>query len=106
MKFLVDAQLPPGLCRWLEARGHAAVHVTERGGTLADSAIAEWAEAEDLILVSKDEDFLIFRLPDRFPFLWLRCGNATNRALAAWLEARWERVEGLLENGETLIELV
>jgi predicted nuclease of predicted toxin-antitoxin system len=27
MKFLVDAQLPPGLCSWLEERGHEAVHV-------------------------------------------------------------------------------
>jgi predicted nuclease of predicted toxin-antitoxin system len=23
MNFLTDAQLPPALCRWLEARGHA-----------------------------------------------------------------------------------
>jgi predicted nuclease of predicted toxin-antitoxin system len=105
MNFLVDAQLPPALCRWLELRGHRAVHVTQRDGTLTDAAIAEWAEAEDLILVSKDEDFLTVRLPDRFPFLWLRCGNATNRTLAGWLEARWERVEYLLENGEKLIEL-
>jgi predicted nuclease of predicted toxin-antitoxin system len=27
MKFLVDAQLPPALCGWLEARGHEAEHV-------------------------------------------------------------------------------
>jgi predicted nuclease of predicted toxin-antitoxin system len=26
--------------------------------------------------------------------------------MAAWLEARWERVENLLDNGERLIELV
>lgn len=37
MKFLVDAQLPPGLCGWLEDRGHAAVHV----GDLADEALRE-----------------------------------------------------------------
>jgi predicted nuclease of predicted toxin-antitoxin system len=106
MNFLVDARLPPGLCRWLEARGHRAVHVTERAGTLADQAIANWAEAERLVLVSKDEDFLTLRLPDRFSFLWLRCGNATNRALAEWLQERWERVEGLLGAGERLIELI
>lgn len=52
MKFLIDAQLPRGLCRWL------------------------------------------------------RCSNATNRALAEWLEARWTRVEELLEGGERMIELV
>lgn len=106
MNFLVDAQLPPALCRWLETRGHRATHVTDRDGALADATIAEWAEAEALVLISKDEDFLTIRLPDRFPLLWLRCGNATKRALTEWLEARWERVEGLLESGERLIELV
>lgn len=106
MNFLVDAQLPPGLCRWLVARGHAAVHVTQRDDALTDAEIAEWAETEGLVLVSKDEDFLTIRLPHRFAFLWLRCGNATNRALREWLEARWERVEALLESGERLIELV
>lgn len=106
MNFLVDAQLPPGLCLWLAERGHVARHVTERDGALIDAAVANWAEKEGLILVSKDEDFLLLRLPDRFAFLWLRCGNATNRALADWLEARWARVEELLAAGERVIELV
>jgi len=106
MNFLVDAQLPPGLCRWLETRGHQAVHVTEREGVLADEAIATWAGQDGLILISKDEDFLAIRAPDRFVFLWLRCGNATNPALAEWLAARWERVEELLAAGERVIELV
>lgn len=106
MNFLVDAQLPPGLCRWLEARGHEAAHVSERDGPLADEAVALWAEGEGLILVSKDDDFLTIRLPDRFAFLWLRCGNATNRALAEWLGARWDRVEQLLNRGERVIELI
>lgn len=69
MNFLVDAQLPPRLCRWLEARGHEAAHVSEREGPLTDEAVAAWAEGEGLILVSKDDDFLTIRLPDRFAFL-------------------------------------
>jgi predicted nuclease of predicted toxin-antitoxin system len=56
-------------------------------------------------LISKDEDFLTLRLNDQFPLLWLRCGNATNRALTAWLDERWEAVEELVRAGETLIEL-
>jgi hypothetical protein len=31
MRFLVDAQLPPMLVRWLRERGHEAEHVTEIG---------------------------------------------------------------------------
>ena len=106
MRFLVDAQLPPGLCRWLQARGHEAVHVQQLGmGASGDAEIADHAEAEGAVLISKDEDFMILRQPDRFALLWLRCGNATSRALAAWLEARWERVEELLGMGERLVEL-
>jgi predicted nuclease of predicted toxin-antitoxin system len=106
MHFLIDAQLPPGLARWLEARGHGAVHVFEIGlGAASDAEIAARAAGNDEILVSKDEDFLILRLPDQFAFLWLRCGNATNRGLALWLAERWDRVEHLLRQGERLVEL-
>ena len=106
MKFLIDAQLPPALCQWLRARGHEATHVINIGlGGASDEAIADRVIADQAMLISKDEDFLILRLPDRFGLLWLRCGNATNRALSAWLEARWDRVEYLLADGEQMIEL-
>ena len=106
MKFLVDAQLPPGLCRWLEARGHSADHVVDLGlGAATDSELALRAESDSAVLVSKDEDFLVLRHPARFQFLWLRCGNVTNRALAIWLAERWDQAEELLRKGEGLIEL-
>lgn len=106
MRFLVDAQLPPALCRWLEARGHLAEHVSEIGLlTASDADIAQRAATDQAILISKDEDFLILRQPDRFALLWLRCGNATNRALNLWLDLRWDQVDTLLARGERLIEL-
>lgn len=105
MQFLVDAQLPPVLCGWLRERGHEAVHVSEIDLVSAsDAAIAERAVADAAVLISKDEDFVTLRLPDRFAFLWLRCGNATNLALTLWLEARWDRIEALLESGERFVE--
>jgi predicted nuclease of predicted toxin-antitoxin system len=105
MKFLVDAQLPPALCRWLRERGHEALHVFDIGMVAAsDQAVAERAEADGAVLVTKDEDFLTLRLPDRFVLLWLRCGNATNRVLIGWLEVRWERIEALLTTGERFVE--
>jgi predicted nuclease of predicted toxin-antitoxin system len=106
MRFLVDAQLPPAFCGWLRERGHEAVHVFEIGMVAAtDSDVAARAEADRTVLVSKDEDFVTLRLPDRFAFLWLRCGNATNPALATWLEARWERIEATLGAGERFVEV-
>jgi predicted nuclease of predicted toxin-antitoxin system len=105
MKFLIDAQLPPALADWLRDRRHEAEHVAEIGllaGT--DAAIADHAEGANAVLATKDEDFLALRLPDRFVLLWLRCGNATNRALFAWLEPRWDEIERLLSEGERFIE--
>lgn len=106
MKFLIDAQLPPALCGWLRERGHEAVHVFEIGMVAAsDAEIAARAEADSAVLVSKDEDFVTLRLPDRFALLWLRCGNATNRALVGWLEARWAQIAALLQAGERFVEV-
>jgi predicted nuclease of predicted toxin-antitoxin system len=107
MKFLIDAQLPPTLRRWLEARGHEAEHVFELGmGRATDAEIADRAESSGVVLISKDEDFLLLRLPDRFSLLWLRCGNASRGALFDWLEVRWARAEALLAQGERLVELI
>jgi predicted nuclease of predicted toxin-antitoxin system len=70
MKFIVDAQLPPGLCRWLEARGHTALHVYDvPPHPAADRDIAYYAENDGVIVVSKDDDFVELRLPDRFTLL-------------------------------------
>jgi predicted nuclease of predicted toxin-antitoxin system len=106
MKFLVDAQLPPGLCRCLEARRHSAVHVVEvLAGETPDREVAGYAAANDLILISKDEDFLTRYPPVDYRLVWVRVGNASNRALTIWLEARWDRVVAALEAGERLIEV-
>src|SRR4051812_18977136 len=106
MKFLIDAQLPPGLCRWLEARGHEAEHVFELAMVAAaDAELAQRAEEHGAVLVSKDEHFLRLQLSRPFRLLWLRCGNVTNRALAEWLETRWAGIETRLGEGETLVEV-
>jgi len=106
MKFLIDAQLPPALRRWIEEQGQTAYHVVDVGLLAAsDRDIAAYAESHDMILVSKDEDFLYLRLPDKFAFLWLRCGNATNVRLQTWLAARWAYILQLLSTGERFVEV-
>jgi predicted nuclease of predicted toxin-antitoxin system len=106
MRFIVDAQLPLALCRWLQAGGHEAEHVFELDLIDAtDAVIAARAVETGATLISKDEDFLLLRQPDRFVFVWLRVGNATNPALEAWLTARWPVVEAMLAAGERLIEV-
>ncbi len=71
----------------------------------SDAEIAARAEADAVVLASKDEDFVTLRLPDRFAFLWLRCGNASNRALVAWFDTRWAQIEALLMSGERFVEV-
>lgn len=44
MRFLVDAQLPPALARWMVEQGHEASHVVDHGlGEASDASI--WAAA-------------------------------------------------------------
>jgi predicted nuclease of predicted toxin-antitoxin system len=106
MKFLVDAQLPPALCRWLALRDHDAVHVSDvLGGATPDVQVAEFAHNRQRVLITKDDDFAIRHLPKMPQVLWLRIGNATNAALSAWLEPRWAEVITALEEGELLIEV-
>ena len=106
MKFLVDAQLPPALCAWLEEQGHEAEHVAELPGQpLPDWSVAERAERDGAILISKDDDFVELRLPDRFVFVWLRCGNVSNRQLQVWLGEQWPGVTRRLEGGARFITL-
>ncbi len=58
MRFLVDAQLPPALARWLVAQGHEADHVADLGlGGASDTAIWNLALRTGAVIVTKDEDF-------------------------------------------------
>ena len=108
MNFLIDAQLPPALARWIGSQGHQATHVFEVGLQAAeDEPIWEHARKMEAVIVSKDEDFLDrWLLSDKpVPLVWIRKGNCSNRALLAWLEPLWPDAMRRLEQGEQLIEL-
>ena len=109
MKFLVDAQLPPTLAYWLREAGHEAAHV-EDVGLLHASDGAIWAHAlhNDLVIVTKDEDFAArSTLATKAPVIvWLRVGNATNAALRAWFEPRLHGIVTFLQSGSRLVEVI
>ncbi len=109
MRFLVDAQLPPALARWLREAGHEAVHVEDAG--LRDAEDGEiWTHAleNDAIIMTKDEDFAARTMQaSRAPMIvWLRVSNATNPVLRAWIEARLPGILQLLDAEQRLIEVV
>jgi len=65
IRFLVDAQLPPGLADRLATRGYLAEHVNRMGlGAASDSALWQHAARVRATLVTKDEDFVDLALRD------------------------------------------
>ena len=108
MRFLVDAQLPPALVYWLADQDHQARHVQDEGLCDAEDGPV-WAHALQVgaVIVTKDEDFVerAGRDPRAPLIVWLRVGNATNRALLEWLRPRWSAIIELLDSGDRLIEV-
>jgi len=109
MKFLVDANLPPGLAVWLREQGHQATHVCDTPGNRADDEeISRFALRTGSVIVTKDEDFALRAVlaSEHASVVWLRLGNATNSQLRRWLEPLLPEIVRRLQAGEKLIEVV
>ena len=97
MKFLVDAQLPARRARFLNDAGHDAVHTSDLpdGNRTTDAWIAEFADGDGRVVVTKDRDFrdghLLMHSPRQL--LVVATGNITNAAL----------IELFRENANTLV---
>lgn len=108
MRFLVDAQLPPALARWLSQQGHLAEHVADIGlASAPDATIWRYAEEHGAVLVTKDEDFSTFaEQGDVSPrVVWIRSGNTGRATLLQWFSTALPEVERALARGERLIEV-
>ena len=108
MKFIVDAQLPPGLAKSLCDAGEEAVAVRDVGLLAAsDSQIWDYALAQSAVIVTKDEDFAQRSLcSSQSPvILWLRMGNCTNRALQNALLPILPMIRACIEAGDRVIEV-
>lgn len=109
MRFLVDANLPPGLAAWLCDQGHDATHVSrELNSSTSDRAVMELARLMNAVVVSKHEDFVMIAVldPDASQVVWIRLGNATNACLRNWIQPRLAEILHLLEKGERVVEVV
>lgn len=108
MRFLVDAQLPPALARWLVDQGHEATHVGDLGmQSASDAVIWDYALASFCAIVTKDEDFAQRKvLAEHGPVVvWLRLPNTRRRDLLAWFDSVLPEIVLALARGETLIEV-
>ncbi len=90
MKFLVDAQLPARLKLWLISSGFDAIHTDDlpAQNETADLTIADLADQENRIVISKDSDFLKLRILQNKPhkLLMITTGNIVNKELLALFE--------------------
>jgi predicted nuclease of predicted toxin-antitoxin system len=108
VKFLVDAQLPPRLARALVDAGHDAVHTFElpEGNRSTDRTVAEAADGEDRVLITKDGDFRDSHRLRTSPrrLLIVTTGNIGNDELLALFEANLSLLVSALDLA-SLVEL-
>lgn len=85
MKLILDAQLPVKLCEILKQIGLEFIHVDElpKGDETPDKEIAEIADIENLIVVTKDFDFYHSHMALGKPkkLFLITTGNLKNRQL-------------------------
>ena len=107
MRFLVDAQLPPALARWIVSAGHAAEHVGDCGLMAApDDVIRTRASQTGAVIMTKDEDFAVHRLLHEGPaIVWVRIGNTRRAELLRRIEVDFPAIVAALERGEPLVEI-
>jgi predicted nuclease of predicted toxin-antitoxin system len=108
IRFLVDAQLPPGLASKLVEHGYPAEHVNRVGlGVASDGAIWAYARQTEATLITKDEDFtsLARRDPTGPAVIWIRLGNITNESLWRTLGPLLDEVVGSVIAGERIVEV-
>lgn len=103
MRFLVDAQLPRRVSRWLREAGLNAEHTLDLplGNRTPDAEMLDRADSGNLIIVTKDADFVeSFLVTGRPPSLLLiSTGNISNSELERLMRAHFDRiVEAFVEH--------
>jgi len=103
MKFLIDAQLPRKLCKWLREAGHDVVHTLDLplGNATPDSVVLSIAERDQRVVVTKDDDFvqshLLVGRPEKL--LLIATGNIGNAELETLFRNNLARIDVALQTG-------
>lgn len=107
MRFLLDAQLTPGLARWLSSQGYPSDHVYDIGlGAAPDDEIEARARELQAVIWSKDSDFADrSRRTQGLQVVWVRLGNTSNASLHAGIARHLPTIDAALAAGEALIEI-
>ncbi len=108
MKFLIDQNLPVRLVDVIAAFDHHVEHVKLMGlATAGDNEIWDLAASREMVVVSKDKDFLTLarRSAGGQQLLHLNLGNCSNDALYDIVRRDWTMVVARLMQGEAVVEM-
>jgi predicted nuclease of predicted toxin-antitoxin system len=108
LKFLIDNQLPAAFAKHLTSLGHDARHVLDAGlDAASDTEIWKHAEANSLVLITKDEDFCLRASQPNasVQVVWVRLGNCRKTALLAVFDSLLAQVEAALKAGDRVVEI-
>ena len=105
----IDAHLSPAIATWITMTfSITAIALRDLGLRDAeDPEIFEKAKAQDVILMTKDSDFvdLVDRLGSPPQIIWLTCGNTSNAELRRILSLTLLDALAQLQAGEKLVEI-
>ena len=108
MKFIVDAQLPRRVTKWLSESGYDAIHTLYLPAQNAtqDNQIIALSMSQQRVVVTKDRDFYNAYVLQNVPYkiLMITTGNITNNALILLLEQNFEQIIALL-NDNNVVEM-
>ncbi len=106
MKFIVDAQLPSNLSKWLAKNGHEAIHTSElpQQNLTEDIAIIRFSMENESIIISKDSDFYEYFILKGQPhkLLMITVGNVVNKKLIALFQQNLDKICELLADNKVV----
>jgi len=110
MKIWIDAQLSPFLALYInnnfkDITAQSLLSLGLRDAT--DHEIFQKAREENVILMSKDQDFvklLEFNGPPP-KLIWITCGNTSNAAMCKILDKTLDQTISLLISGESIVQI-
>lgn len=107
--FIIDAQLPYRLKKWLQNKGYDVVHTLDLPlkNATSDTFIADLAIQENRIVITKDDDFLKLNILQAKPekLLLLTTGNIVNNDLLELFDRNFEFIIALFDKGAKVVEI-
>ncbi len=109
MQFLCDVHISLKIVKFLNSKNYNCIHVNsilDKWHT-KDSAIANYSDENDLILITKDADFRDSYFLKNTPkkLLKINLGNISNSELITIIETNLDKIEKLNKNQSFILEI-